>query len=325
VERAKAASDAAARAEGLESAATEQDALSNRLQKAADLLAASQSGDPETVAKARKALRAAESLAGLAETQSAMEARKEQIAQAARAVETAKRAHDEMAASLGSPADPDTNNTPPPTAAKTTSSPTPSVSLPAPQPITAAGESDSRGPKKSTQMNAAEWVSKAMESLAGSSDRSGDAAVTKTGEPAPAGAETASSSPAPTPASITGARKAELAVEAAMDTQRREARMNAPAGSAQAPAGAVPGQTPAGNSASASSSTAGQPPESVGADAEGLDGVKSQDGKTWGRLPAQMAKDLTEGKKESPPAEYQGQVEAYFKAIAERSARRKAP
>jgi hypothetical protein len=108
-----------------------------------------------------------------------------------------------------------------------------------------------------------------------------------------------------------------------MDAQRREARNNAPAGSAQAPAGAVPGQATPGTSTTAASAPAGQNPEGQGGDAEGLAGLNDQSKKEWGKLPAQMAKDLSEGKKESAPAEYQAQVEAYFKAIAERSSRRK--
>jgi hypothetical protein len=332
VERAKAASDAGARAEGLEAAANEQEALSKRLQKAADLLEAAQSNDPDTVAKAREALRAAETLAGIAAEQSTMESRKEQIAQAAGAVDAANRAKN---AEGTNPTPPAGENAGPPTPA-TGTSPLPSN---LPSSPTAATDTGSGTPKDGTSGSTAEWLAKAMESLREKPSNTGDTTGRKTGDaPQPsatgdaqpagqpqgdANATGAPGEPASTPASLTDGRKAELALGAAVEAQRQEARMNVPAGSAQAPAGTVPGQSVPGASTAASSSSSGQDPQAAGGDAEGLAGLNAQADKAWGKLPAQMAKDLTEGKKESAPAEYQSQVEAYFKAIAERSARRK--
>ncbi len=39
----------------------------------------------------------------------------------------------------------------------------------------------------------------------------------------------------------------------------------------------------------------------------------------WGKLPKRIAKDLMEGKRESPSGEYQTAIESYFRAIAERA------
>jgi len=39
----------------------------------------------------------------------------------------------------------------------------------------------------------------------------------------------------------------------------------------------------------------------------------------WGKLPKQMAEQLTEGQREGIAGEYRGQVETYYRVIAEKS------
>ena len=40
---------------------------------------------------------------------------------------------------------------------------------------------------------------------------------------------------------------------------------------------------------------------------------------TWGKLPKQMAEQLSQGSRESVSAEYQKEVETYYRVIAERA------
>jgi hypothetical protein len=176
-------------------------------------------------------------------------------------------------------------------------------------------------------MSAAEWLAKAMEALAGKAmgkSDSGQGQAGGQGQPASGQGDSGSAENAVTKAgSISPGRKAELALGAAVDAQRQEARASAQPGSPQAPTGALPGQTQPGNSVGQVSSDSGQLADAAGGDAAGLAAMKAGERREWGRLPAQMAKDLSEGRRESAPTEYQAQVEAYFKAIADRSARRK--
>ena len=50
------------------------------------------------------------------------------------------------------------------------------------------------------------------------------------------------------------------------------------------------------------------------------DGARQAEGE-WGDLPERMTEDLSHGARERAPAEYLDQVDAYFRAIAERARR----
>jgi hypothetical protein len=333
LEQAKGAPDAAGRAEGLESAAGEQEALGKRLKKASELLAATRSEDAATVAKAREELRAMENQAGIAAGQTAMEAQRAEIARTAEALAAAGQAADATGAvaqqAAASKAD----------AGKTAAAngSTESGDAAAKGAQGAAGKQGKEGEAMAETtagaegdagaMSAAEWLAKAMEALAGKAmgkSDSGQGQAGGQGQPASGQADSGSAENAATKAgSISPGRKAELALGAAVDAQRQEARASAQPGSPQAPTGALPGQTQPGNSVGQISSDSGQLADASGGDATGLAAMKAGERREWGRLPAQMAKDLSEGRRESAPTEYQAQVEAYFKAIADRSARRK--
>ncbi len=333
LEQAKGAPDAAGRAEGLESAAGEQEALGKRLKKASELLAATRSEDAATVAKAREELRAMENQAGIAAGQTAMEAQRAEIARAAEALAAAGQAADATGAvaqqAAASRAD----------AGKTAAAngSTESGDAAGKGAQGAAGKQGKEGEAMAETaagaegdagaMSAAEWLAKAMEALAGKAmgkSDSGQGQAGGQGQPASGQADSGSAENAATKAgSISPGRKAELALGAAVDAQRQEARASAQPGSPQAPTGALPGQTQPGNSVGQVSSDSGQLADAAGGDAAGLAALKAGERREWGRLPAQMAKDLSEGRRESAPTEYQAQVEAYFKAIADRSARRK--
>ena len=333
LEQAKGAPDAAGRAEGLESAAGEQEALGKRLKKASELLAATRSEDAATVAKAREELRAMENQAGIAAGQTAMEAQRAEIARTAEALAAAGQAADATGAvaqqAAASKAD----------AGKTAAAngSTESGDAAAKGAQGAAGKQGKEGEAMAETaagaegdagaMSAAEWLAKAMEALAGKAMGKSDSGQGQSGgqgQPASGQADSGSAENAATKAgSISPGRKAELALGAAVDAQRQEARASAQPGSPQAPTGALPGQTQPGNSVGQISSDSGQLADASGGDATGLAAMKAGERREWGRLPAQMAKDLSEGRRESAPTEYQAQVEAYFKAIADRSARRK--
>lgn len=67
------------------------------------------------------------------------------------------------------------------------------------------------------------------------------------------------------------------------------------------------------------------PESKMGADTQGAaavgklgDAGKLKDGQ-WGKLPPKLARDLMEGRREQIPGEYRPQVDAYFKAIAEKA------
>ena len=56
---------------------------------------------------------------------------------------------------------------------------------------------------------------------------------------------------------------------------------------------------------------------------EALQELKRNADLDWGKLPAQMAKDLLEGSQEDISGEYRHQVETYFRAIAELARQKK--
>jgi hypothetical protein len=333
LEQAKGSPDAAGRAEGLESAAGEQDALGKRLKKASELLAATRSDDALAAAKAREELRAMENQAGIATGQMAMEAQRADLARASEALAAAGQAADATgaAAQQAVASNADAGKT---AAANgsTQSGDAAGKSSPA-----SAGKDGKDGEVMARDaagaegdagaMSAAEWLAKAMEALAGKAMGKSDSGQGQTGgqgQPAKGQADSGSAENAATKAgSIAPGRKAELALGAAVDAQRQEARASAQPDSPQAPTGALPGQAQPGNSVGQLSSDSGQVADASGGDASGLAAMKAGERKEWGRLPAQMAKDLSEGRRETAPTEYQAQVEAYFKAIADRSARRK--
>jgi hypothetical protein len=331
LERAKGAPDAAGRAEGLESAAGEQEALGKRLKKAADLLAATRSGDAAAMAKAREELRAMEQQSGIAAGQTAMEAQRAEIARAAEALAAAGQAQD----ATGSAAQQAASKAEAGKTAAANGSSEPSDGGPSAGQAQAgkSGKADEMkvsgeaGPETDAgAMSAAEWIAKAMEALSGKTAGKSDAGQGQksgSGEPTAAGESAGAENAATKAGSIAAGRKAELALGAAVDAQRQESKSMAQAGSPQAPTGTIPGQTQPGVSSGQISNDAGQVADAGGDDASGLAGLKRGERKEWGRLPAQMAKDLSEGKREAAPSEYQAQVEAYFKAIADRSARRK--
>jgi hypothetical protein len=97
------------------------------------------------------------------------------------------------------------------------------------------------------------------------------------------------------------------AMEAAAASMR-QSRMN----------GNVPGDGPMTPGLAAQSDRGAQVKASAKAYDDPGKGRERKDGE-WGRLPAQMAKDLMEGRREGVDGEYRNMVETYFKVIAEQA------
>ena len=53
------------------------------------------------------------------------------------------------------------------------------------------------------------------------------------------------------------------------------------------------------------------------------DALKERAKLEWGRLPPKLARDLLDGRREAVSGEYRNRIEAYFKAMADKSRKKK--
>jgi hypothetical protein len=56
---------------------------------------------------------------------------------------------------------------------------------------------------------------------------------------------------------------------------------------------------------------------------EDLPALKERAKLEWGRLPPKLARDLLDGRREAVSGEYRNRIEAYFRAMAEKSRKKK--
>jgi len=56
---------------------------------------------------------------------------------------------------------------------------------------------------------------------------------------------------------------------------------------------------------------------------EDLPALKERAKLEWGRLPPKLARDLLDGRREAVSGEYRNRIEAYFRAMAEKSRQKK--
>jgi hypothetical protein len=127
--------------------------------------------------------------------------------------------------------------------------------------------------------------------------------------PQTSAAQAASSKPMPQSNALSQAQSAMNAAAQAAAAQARASRMES--GSPDQPGQPQPGNLQAASKDGMQAAAANGPHGALGE-------AKNAAG-DWGKLPKQMAEQLTQGEREGMAGEYRNQVETYYRAIAEKS------